>query len=169
MVVIICALLAVGAIGFTLIVRERDIPPAPVENPELKHLENRRQVLYENLKDLQFEFHQGKLSEADYQSLKGGFLNDLASVMAAIEVETEKSAKKTAGSHRAKRPMDVFSEAQRKAHPEEETAGAAVAEAVASEQPASGDHHGALLCSACGAENAAQNRFCGQCGGALAV
>src|SRR3989337_3640500 len=81
----ICAVLAVGAIGFTLFVRERDIPPAPVENPELKHLETRRQVLYENLKDLQFEYHQGKLSEEDYQSLKAGFLYDLAGVMDAIE------------------------------------------------------------------------------------
>jgi len=84
-VVIICALLAVGAIGFTLVVRERDIPPAPVENPELKHQETRRQVLLENLKDLQFEYHQGKLSDSDYQSLKAGFLYDLAAVMDSIE------------------------------------------------------------------------------------
>src|SRR3990170_2831060 len=81
----ICAVLAVGAIGFTLFVRERDIPPPPVENPELKHLETRRQVLYENLKDLQFEYHQGKLSDEDYQSLKAGFLYDLAGVMDSIE------------------------------------------------------------------------------------
>src|SRR5437870_3319659 len=84
-VIIVCALLAVGAIGFTLFVRDRDIPPAPVENPELKHLETRRQVLYENLKDLQFEYHQGKLSDADYQSLKAGFQYDLAVVMDAID------------------------------------------------------------------------------------
>ena len=85
LVVIICALLAVGAIGFTLVVRERDIPPAPVENPELKHQETRRQVLLENLKDLQFEYHQGKLSDSDYQSLKSGFLYELAAVMDSIE------------------------------------------------------------------------------------
>jgi hypothetical protein len=71
--------------GYTLWVRERDVPPAPAENPELRHLEARRQVLYDNLKDLQFEFHQGKLSEQDYQSLKAGFLYDLASIMDSIE------------------------------------------------------------------------------------
>jgi len=82
---LICALLAVAAIGFTLFVRERDIPAASLENPELKHLERRRQVLYDNLKDLQFEYHQGKLSDEDYQSLKAGFLGDLAGVMDAVE------------------------------------------------------------------------------------
>src|SRR3970282_2997230 len=85
MILVICLALAAGAIGFTLFLREQDIPPAPVENPELKHLERRRQVLYENLKDLQFEYHQGKLSDEDYQSLKAGFLGDLAGVMDAVE------------------------------------------------------------------------------------
>src|SRR3989338_2897192 len=85
MILVICLALAAGAIGFTLFLREQDIPPAPVENPELKHLETRRQGLYENLKDLQFEYHQGKLSDADYQSVKSGFLNELAGIMASIE------------------------------------------------------------------------------------
>ncbi|OFV99968.1 MAG: hypothetical protein A3F68_01425 [Acidobacteria bacterium RIFCSPLOWO2_12_FULL_54_10] len=141
MIVIICALLAVGAIGFTLLVRERDIPPAPVENPELKHLETRRQVLYENLKDLQFEYLQGKLSEADYQSVKSGFLNDLAGVMASIEQLL--SGKEMAGKEAAAR------------------------EPVAPQGPASKGPGGSVICSACGAENPGQHRFCGQCGAAL--
>jgi hypothetical protein len=85
MALVLCLFLAAGAIGFTLFVREQDIPPAPVEDPELKHLESRRQVLYDNLKDLQFEYHQGKLTDQDYQSLKQGFLYDLAGVMDSIE------------------------------------------------------------------------------------
>src|SRR5438105_835916 len=85
MIIGICILLAGLAIGFTLFVREQDIPPAPADNPELKHLQERRAVLYENLRDLQFEYHQGKLSDEDYQSLKQGFLYDLAAVMDSIE------------------------------------------------------------------------------------
>ena len=85
MAILVIALLAAGALGFTFLVRDRDIPPPPAENPELKHLERQRQVLYDNLKDLQFEYHQGKLSEDDYQSLKSGFLYDLAGVMDTIE------------------------------------------------------------------------------------
>ena len=76
MVLVLCLLLAAGTIGFTLFVREQDIPPAPVENPELKHLETRRQVLYDNLKDLQFEYHQGKLTDEDYQRLSNTRLKE---------------------------------------------------------------------------------------------
>ncbi|MBI3896319.1 MAG: hypothetical protein HY313_10370 [Acidobacteria bacterium] len=141
MIVLICALLAVGAIGFTLLVRERDIPPAPVENPELKHLENRRQVLYENLRDLQFEYHQGKLSDADYQALKAGFLNDLANLMASIEQLHPETGK-----------ME-----------EEAVAG----NLIVKHRPSSKDQSGSLVCFACGAENPVHHRFCGQCGATL--
>ena len=144
MVVIVCALLAVGAIGFTLLVRERDIPPAPVENPELKHLGKRRQVLYENLKDLQFEYLQGKLSDEDYQSLKGGFLYDLAAVMDAIErlqpAEERKGKRST--------PPELAAKDKSRAKP-------------AAVQSAS------RICPACSKENPSGNRFCGHCGAAL--
>ena len=147
--VIICSLLAIAAIGFTLVVRERDIPPAPVENPQLKHLENRRQVLYENLKDLQFEYHQGKLSDADYQSLKAGFLYDLAGVMDAIEkLQPAKGA-----SHGASRGPDGKKTANGEAKKKQTSAPAAAA--------------GQIVCPACGASNASGNRFCGQCAAAL--
>jgi hypothetical protein len=147
--VVICSLLAIGAIGFTLLVRERDIPPAPVENPQLKYLENRRQVLYENLKDLQFEYHQGKLSDADYQSLKAGFLSDLAGVMDAIErLQPAKGV-----SHGASHGPD----------------GKASADAGAQKKPKSAPAlaTGQIACPACGAANASSQRFCGQCAAAL--
>lgn len=141
MIVILCALLAVGAIGFTLFVRERDIPPAPFEDPELKHLETRRQVLYENLKDLQFEYHQGKLSEEDYQSLKAGFLYDLAGVMDSIErLQLRKSKPQ-----RAHTAPETGSKPRTKS---KETSEAG--------QPS--------ICGACGFHNPAANRFCGRCG-----
>ena len=139
MVWLVCALLAVGTIGFTLFIRERDIPPAPLENPELKHLERRRQVLYDNLKDLQFEYHQGKLSEGDYQSLKAGFLGDLAGVMDAIErlEQTGEAGKKGNIPRRGKL------------------------------EPAGGSPLSAGRCPFCQAQNAPGQRYCGQCGKAL--
>jgi len=140
--VIVCVLLAVGAIGFTLLVREKDIPPAPVENPELKHLEARRQVLLENLKDLQFEYHQGKLSGDDYQSLKGGFLYDLAAVMDSIErLQGGRGGE-------AKAAAEPGSKAKLKPKP----SAAAVAE---------------VKCPSCATANPLSNRFCGHCGAGL--
>jgi hypothetical protein len=151
--VVVCSLLAIGAIGFTLLVRERDIPPAPVENPQLKHLENRRQVLYENLKDLQFEYHQGKLSDADYQSLKAGFLYDLAGVMDSIERLQPAKGVAHGASHGSGQGPD----------------GKTAADAGAKKKPKSAPAPaaGQIACPACGAANTLGNRFCGQCAKAL--
>jgi hypothetical protein len=151
--VIICSLLAIGAIGFTLVVRERDIPPAPVENPQLKHLENRRQVLYENLKDLQFEYHQGKLSDADYQSLKAGFLYDLAGVMDSIERLQPAKGVTHGTSHGSNQRADGKKADDAGAKKKSKSAPAVAA--------------GQIACPACGAFNASSNRFCGQCAAAL--
>jgi hypothetical protein len=141
-------LLAAGAIGFTLFVREQDIPPAPVENPELKHLEDRRQVLYENLKDLQFEYHQGKLTDEDYQSLKQKFLYDLAGVMDSIERIKPDSEKETRTSRKEGRPAPA----------------AAVSALKRKQASAEGN-----ICSSCESPNPPGNRFCGQCGGPLSI
>src|SRR3970282_2873439 len=114
MILVICLALAAGAIGFTLFLREQDIPPAPVENPELKHLEARRQVLSENLKDLQFEYHQGKLTDEDYQSLKQGFLYDLAGVMDSIERLELRGGKQSKFSHKSAPAAERASKSQQK-------------------------------------------------------
>jgi len=140
---LVCAVLAAGAIGFTLFVRERDVPPAPVENPELKHLETKRQVLYDNLKDLQFEYHQGKLSEGDYQSLKAGFLGDLAGMMEAIE-KLEQATEARSKEVTSQGPEDKEKLKHGRTQP------------------------GVSVCPFCKTENPSDHRFCGKCGKALA-
>ncbi|HWP84272.1 MAG TPA: zinc ribbon domain-containing protein, partial [Terriglobia bacterium] len=124
-----------------LAVRPQDIPPPPSEDPELRHLEARRQVLYENLKDLQFEYHQGKLSEEDYQSLKQGFLYDLAGVMDSIERRRQLVQKASPQSGKPGRPSKA------------KLPGSASAEAQA--------------CPKCKSPNPPGNRFCGRCGALL--
>lgn len=69
---------------FTLFVRAKDIPPPEPVSPT-KHLEDRKAVIYENLRDLQFEFRVGKLSDADYQQTKLTLQKELAAVMAEID------------------------------------------------------------------------------------
>lgn len=78
------ALLILGAIIFTLFIRNRDIPPAEPESP-VAHLEERKARIYEGLRDLQFEYRVGKLSEADYQQTKLGLQKELARVMGEID------------------------------------------------------------------------------------
>jgi hypothetical protein len=78
------ALLGAGAIGFLLFIRVKDIPKPAPESP-FKHLEERKAAIYENLRDLQFEYRLDKLSDADYQATKLELQKDLAQVMAETD------------------------------------------------------------------------------------
>ncbi len=65
-------------------VRPSDLPAGPPPNPAA-HLEERKAAIYENLRDLTFEFRLGKLSDADYEKSKLGLQEELARVMAEID------------------------------------------------------------------------------------
>ncbi len=84
MVLSAAVVLVVGTLLFTLFVRFEDIPEAPAASPTA-HLEERKAQIYENLRDLQFEFRLGKLSDADYQKTKVDLQRELAKVLAEID------------------------------------------------------------------------------------
>lgn len=71
-------------LGFTLFIRSKDLPePVPVSL--YHHLEVRKASVYENLRDLQFEYRVGKLSDEDYQRTKLDLQAGLAIVLAEID------------------------------------------------------------------------------------
>src|ERR1700689_4394779 len=80
---------------FTLFIRAKDIPPPDPVSPT-QHLEDRKAVIYENLRDLQFEYRVGKLSDTDYQQTKLTLQKELAGVMAEIDRITQTTPSKTA-------------------------------------------------------------------------
>jgi hypothetical protein len=84
---LIFALVAVVAVTllFTLFVRRQDIPPPDPVSPT-QHLDERKAAVYENLRDLQFEYRVGKLSDVDYAKTKLALQKELA----AVVTETEK-------------------------------------------------------------------------------
>ena len=84
MVLSAAVVLVVGTLLFTLFVRSQDVPEAPAVSPTA-HLEERKAQIYENLRDLQFEFRLGKLSDADYQKTKVDLQRELAKVLAEID------------------------------------------------------------------------------------
>jgi hypothetical protein len=139
--VIAVVVLVAATLLYTLFVRANDIPAAEPVSPT-RHLEERRAAIYENLRDLQFEYRVGKLSDADYQQTKLSLQKELAGVMAEIEQVT-KSAK---GGSAAAAP------------------GAAVTAAKA--VPGSGAPKAAVAftCPHCGAQFSAAMKFCGECG-----
>ena len=88
MVIPIAVLLTIGTLVFTLLVRAKDVP-APEQVSPTQHLEERKAQIYDNLRDLQFEYRLGKLSDEDYQKTKLGLQAELAKVLA--EIDTIKS------------------------------------------------------------------------------
>src|SRR6266852_4685804 len=69
---------------FTLSVRPEDLPAVEPPSPT-RHLDERKAAIYENLRDLQFEYRVGKLSDADYQQTKRDLQKELAGVMAEVD------------------------------------------------------------------------------------
>ena|SRR3984893_7213550 len=69
---------------YTLFIRAKDIPPPDPVSPT-QHLDERKATIYENLRDLQFEYRLGKLSDEDYAKTKLALQKELAVVVAEIE------------------------------------------------------------------------------------
>jgi hypothetical protein len=92
MVLSAAVVLVMGTLLFTLFVRSQDVPEAPPVSPTA-HLEERKAQIYENLRDLQFEFRLGKLSDADYQKTKVDLQLELAKVLAEIDAAPPAPAK----------------------------------------------------------------------------
>jgi hypothetical protein len=80
----VAALVVAVTLFFTLTIRSKDLPPADPVSPT-QHLDDRKAQIYENLRDLQFEYRVGKLSDADYQQTKLGLQKELAGVIQEIE------------------------------------------------------------------------------------
>jgi hypothetical protein len=83
-IVAAASLLTIGVVAFVVFVRERDLPP-PAEPSPFLHLDERKASIYENLRDLQFEYRLGKLSDDDYQHTKVDLQKELAAVLAEID------------------------------------------------------------------------------------
>src|ERR1700693_4334984 len=76
---------------YTLFIRAKDIPtPDPVSPTQ--HLDDSMAMIYENLRDLQFEYLLGKLSDEDYAKTKLALQKELAVVVAEIETLQTKPA-----------------------------------------------------------------------------
>jgi rRNA maturation endonuclease Nob1 len=84
MIVVFALALTVAALFFVLFVRQKDVPePVPVS--PIQHLEDRKQAIYDNLRDLQFEYRLGKLSDEDYRETKLALQKELAVVLNEME------------------------------------------------------------------------------------
>jgi hypothetical protein len=54
------------------------------EKTRLGYLRERKESVYENLRDLNFEYKAGKVPDADYQSMRASLEEEAAAIMAEI-------------------------------------------------------------------------------------
>jgi len=84
MTTIACALLLIGAFLFVFW-PERNVE-AQHHKTRLEYLRERREVLYDNLRDLNFEYKAGKYPEEDYAAQRTMLENEAAETVAEIEL-----------------------------------------------------------------------------------
>jgi hypothetical protein len=133
LIIAITCVIAIVVIAFILGVRPKDLPePEPVS--PFAHLDERKAAIYENLRDLQFEYRVGKLSDADYQSTKKDLQVELAAVLAEVD--------------KLKASLN----------------GAAPKAPAPASKPAPKEVNSANVCDSCGAKFEKNLKFCGECG-----
>ena len=83
MIVAACALLTVGLLLYVF--SATDAAPASTPKTRLTYLRERKEVVYENLRDLNFEFKAGKFPERDYQAMRMTLEDEAARILAEME------------------------------------------------------------------------------------
>ena len=96
-----CLALAVATLLFMFYIQPDASDLAP-HRTKLDQLMERRDTVYDNLRDLRFEFRSGKYSEGDYNAMRTSLENEAALVLAQIEQVTESQVRRP----RAPRPAE---------------------------------------------------------------
>lgn len=79
-----CIALAAATLIFIFLI-DRDPSDSAPHRSHLDQLLERRDTIYDNLRDLRFEFRSGKFSESDYEEMKRTLETEAALVLAEIE------------------------------------------------------------------------------------
>ncbi|HYB62527.1 MAG TPA: hypothetical protein VEH50_13740 [Methylomirabilota bacterium] len=82
-----CAGLAVATLAFIFWIQPDPADSAP-HRSRLDQLIDRRDAIYENLRDLKFEYRAGKFAEPDYEQMKDALEREAAQVLAEMEKVT---------------------------------------------------------------------------------
>ncbi|MBI2956791.1 MAG: zinc ribbon domain-containing protein [Acidobacteria bacterium] len=89
MIILACAALTLAALLYVFwLIPEPVRVKSPAER-EREYLEDKRTVLYDNLRDLHLEFRMGKLSDHDYQQMKARYQEELALLLHQLESVAE--------------------------------------------------------------------------------
>ena len=108
----------------------------PAAETEVDRLLDRKTVVYGNLRDLEFEYKMGRLSDSDFQQLGTGYKNEAAGILKRLDnLSAPEKPEITKAARKAGRPASESKPVQ-----------------------------DAPLCPNCGAEVIAGKKFCADCG-----
>ena len=82
-----CVLLAIATILFVFFI-ELDTGDSAPHRSKLDQLLERRDTIYENLRDLRFEYRAGKFSESDYEEMRQSLEAEAALVIGEMDKVT---------------------------------------------------------------------------------
>ena len=139
MFLIMAALISIGMtvfVLFPLLSAEAVGGTLPVDVTVAGDLKRRRLVVYDNMKDLEFEFQSGKIARDDYEALRSNYLGEAAALMAATQ-EAEQA-----------KQSDAMIERE------------VAARRLQGKTPVRPEY----TCVECGYENPLPVKFCGECG-----
>ena len=91
-----CFALAAATILFIFYIQPDASDLAP-HRSKLDQLMERRDAIYDNLRDLRFEYRAGKYSEADFEAMKNAMETEAALVLAEIDQVTEAGVRRPRG------------------------------------------------------------------------
>jgi len=107
---------------------------------ELDRLLNRKAIVYSNIKDLEFEYKMGRLSDADFRRLEAGYKNEAAIILQKLDqLGAEKNIDENIEKEIAARKSRLF-------------------------PSGSGASQDSPRCPSCGAEVIVGKKFCADCG-----
>jgi hypothetical protein len=91
-----CVALAIATLLFIFYIQPDASDLAP-HRSRLDQLMERRDTIYDNLRDLRFEFRSGKYSEGDFNAMKTSLETEAALVLAEIDQVTESQVRRPRG------------------------------------------------------------------------
>ncbi len=86
-----CLVLTLAAVTFVFWI-EADASDSAPHRSQLDQLMERRDFIYDNLRDLKFEKRAGKYAEQDYEQMRDALENEAAQVLLEIEAVTGNQA-----------------------------------------------------------------------------
>src|SRR5882757_8991345 len=95
-----CLALAMATVLFIFYIQP-DVSDLAPHRTKLDQLMEQRDTIYDNLRDLRFEFRSGKYSEGDFEAMKTGLENDAALVLAEIDQVTDAQVRRPRGTRSA--------------------------------------------------------------------